>query len=199
MRVRAACGSEALGAGVHPRLLRVAVGLPLLCGSCRLRQAGQQRFHLLHRQRPRQQVPLAHRHSEAAQASRAATRSRCLRPPRGVPSLRASVSTARTISRFCGFSSIPFTNDAVDLQRVERHRAQVRQRRIAGAEVVDREAHAERGAAASIVCSAISSCDISVALGDLEHQLLGRHLVFSAAPPAPGRAGSAGPGPGPRC
>ena len=34
-------------------------------------------------------------------------------------------------------------NELVDLQRVHRQRAQVRERRLAGAEVVDADAHAD--------------------------------------------------------
>ena len=43
-----------------------------------------------------------------------------------------------------GSTPTPATKDAVDLDHVDREAAQVAERRVAGAEVVDGEAHAER-------------------------------------------------------
>ena len=57
-----------------------------------------------------------------------------------------------------------------DLQRVERELLQVLQRRVAGAEVVDRDPHAERLAARAAAPRSRLTSRHQHALGDLEHQ-----------------------------
>ena len=99
------------------------------------------------RHRAGEQVALAVRAADAGAAGRAPRWSRCPRRPPSRSSVWASRTMPSTSARCWVDVAIVVDERLVDLQHVDRHVAQVAQRRVAGAEVVDRDPDAESGAA----------------------------------------------------
>ena len=109
----------------------------------------------------------------------------------GTSSASASVVTARTIAALSGSLTEGRDEAAVDLDHVERQRAQVGERRKAGAEIVERQPDA-------LVLEAgddrPGEVDVGEqrAFGDFDHQPLGREAGFGQQPDDPLRKPAVG-------
>ena len=127
-------------------LARQVAGVTL-CARCFLRRRSRATDHfgiLLDRLGTADQIALDLVAEPHRPGNRAASRSRRLRPPPACCRPRARPTTPRTIVADCGLRTELGDERLVDLDLVERERLQIGQRRIAGAEIVHRDAHAER-------------------------------------------------------
>ena len=112
------------------------------------------------------------------------------------PSRRARSTSECTIAASRSSPSTPHDERAVDLERVDFELVEVPERRLAGAEVVERRPHADRAQADEHVDRPLDVGHHDV-LGDLELEVLGREAARrAAARPRTGRprsSRSAGP------